>query len=232
MKSGSIQGAKTGKFEAAIFDIDGTIWNIFPVYYQAVNACLKRHGIPSLEFDFLIGLLKAGEPFDKKLASLKESLKLKISIDDLIDEIRGVFSDLEARTVQPYPGVTLLFSHLKNHNTKIGMATGRFTPRKRIRRICRRMEFDHLVDAVTSQLYVQHRKPAPDLIIDCARLLNVNVKNTLVVGDTKDDMLAAKHAGAAAIGILSGIDNREEMMAVQPLAVVKRLEDILPFVSG
>jgi HAD superfamily hydrolase (TIGR01509 family) len=230
MKRGSTREPKTGTFEAVIFDIDGTIWDIFPVYYQSVNECLIKHGIPSLEFDFLIGLLKAGEPFNKKLASLKESLNLKVTIDDLIDEIRHIFSDLEERTVQPYPGVTSLFSQLKNKNIKIGMATGRFTPCERIRKICRRMEIEHFVDAVTSQLYVQNRKPAPDLIIDCAQLLEISVKKCLVVGDTKDDILAGKKAGAAAIGILSGIDNYKEMMALQPLAVVKNPEDILDFV--
>jgi phosphoglycolate phosphatase-like HAD superfamily hydrolase len=92
------------------------------------------------------------------------------------------------------------------------------------------MGIDHYIDAVTSQLYVQHRKPAPDLIIDCAHHLAVPIEKCLVVGDTKDDILAAKDAGGTGIGILTGMDNYEEMMELKPLAVVNNLKDILAFV--
>lgn len=218
------------KFEAVIFDIDGTTWDIFPIYYEAVKQGLEKYDIPTPSMDFLIALLKSGESFSKKLTKMGESHGLRINIDDLLKEIKHIFNVLEEREVQPYPGVTSLFSQLKNRNIKIGMATGRFASRERIRRICRRMEIDHFVDAVTSQRYVQNPKPAPDLIIECARRLETPPEKGLVVGDTRDDILAAKGAGATAIGVVSGIDNYREMMALKPLAVVKSLEDILHFV--
>jgi phosphoglycolate phosphatase len=218
------------KFEAAIFDIDGTIWNIFPLYYKAVTKSLKNHGIPPPDFDYLTGMLKSGESFREKLADMTRSLTLDVSIDEVIMEIRDIFNDLEERTLKPYPGAKDLFSQLKKHRLKIGLATGRRAPRERIRKICRKMGLDHFVDAVTSQHYVQNRKPAPDLIIDCARRLKVPIEKCLVVGDTKDDILAAHGAGGTAIGILSGIDNYKQMMEVRPLAVVKSLEEILEFV--
>jgi HAD superfamily hydrolase (TIGR01549 family) len=219
-----------GKFGAVIFDIDGTVWDIFPVYHQAVKEGLKSHGIPPPNLDDLIGTLKTGESFREKLTHIAGSLPPDLLVDDLIVEIRDIFNNLEEQMVKLYPGAIHLFSELKNKNIKIGLFTGRISRREKIRKICRRMGIDHLVDAVTSQLYIQNRKPAPDLIIDCTGLLEVPVEKCLVVGDTKDDILAARNAGTRAIGILSGIDNYEEMMAVKPLAVVKSLEDILAFV--
>ena len=89
------------------------------------------------------------------------------------------------------------------------------------------MEIEHFIDTVTSQHYVQNRKPAPDLILDCAQRLGVPVEKCLVVGDTKDDILAARAAGGTAIGIVSGIDNFEELMSYEPFGVVKGLTEIL-----
>jgi beta-phosphoglucomutase-like phosphatase (HAD superfamily) len=43
---------------------------------------------------------------------------------------------------------------------------------------------------------VGKRKPAPDAILECAQRLQVPIKNCLVVGDTVDDILAARSAGA------------------------------------
>ena len=229
-KKKELLGSKSGNFSAVIFDIDGTVWDIFPIYYKAVNGVVEKYGLPAFEIDFLIGLLKSGESFAEKLREIKESFSLHISMEALMSEIKHIFRDLEERTVQPYPGVKPLFLHLKKNSLKIGIATGRSSSRVRLRKICRRMGIDHFIDAVASQLYVQNRKPAPDLILDCAGRLMISPERCLVIGDTKDDILAAKEAGAAAIGILSGIDNYEEMIAVKPLAVVKRLEDIVAFI--
>jgi len=230
MKERRYEGSKTGRFEAVIFDIDGTVWDIFPIYFQAVSEGLKKYGIPPVEIDLLIGLLKSGESFKNKISEMLDKLTPRIDIADLMKEVTDKFSDLEEESVQLYPDVPHLFSGLKNKNMKIGLATGRFSSRAKIRRICHRMGIDHFIDVVTSQLYVKHRKPAPDLIIDCARRLEVPIEKCLVVGDTKDDIIAAKEAGGTGIGIVTGMDNYEEMMGAKPLAVVKNLKEILAFV--
>jgi phosphoglycolate phosphatase len=218
------------KFEAVIFDIDGTIWNIFPIYHRAVEEGLKHHGIPPPDPEDLTRMLKTGESFRERLADTTQKLGLDISIDNVMKEIRDIFFDLEERTVEPYPGAMNLFLGLKRRNLRIGLATGRLAPRERIRRICRGMGMDHLIDAVTSRRYVENPKPAPDLIIDCAKRLRATIGRCLIVGDTRDDILAANAAGGTAIGILSGIDNHSDMLAAKPLAIVRDLEDILVFV--
>ena len=230
MKEQKYQGPKTGRFEGVIFDIDGTVWDIFPIYFQSVSEGLKKYGIPPVEIDFLIGLLKSGESFKHKISGMIGELKQRIDIAVFMKEVTDKFSDLEEEKVELYPDASSLFSMLKNRNMKIGLATGRFSSRERIRNICKRMGVDHFIDAVTSQLYVKHRKPAPDLIIDCASRLKVPIEKCLVVGDTKDDIIAAKEAGGTGIGILTGMDNYAEMMEAEPLAVVKNLKEIGAFV--
>jgi HAD superfamily hydrolase (TIGR01549 family) len=203
-------------FEAVIFDIDGTVWDIFPTYFQALSEGLKAYDIPPIDIDFLIAQLKAGESFNNIIDSLIKSVAPLINIAEFMKDVSSKYRDLEEGGVQLYPDALQLFPCLKIKNIKIGLATGRYSPRERIRKICLRMGIDHYIDAVTSQLYVQHQKPAPDLIIDCAYHLAVPIEKCLVVGDTKDDILAAKEAGGTGIGILTGKDNYEEMMKVKP----------------
>ncbi len=216
------------KFEGAIFDIDGTIWDIFPIYDQAVREGMKSHGFTPPRFEDLIGMIKTGESFREKLLSMTRQSDEAAVFDGVMSEIHRTFQDLEERALEPYPGVATLFSGLRENHIKIGLATGRRLERERIRRICRRMGIEHFIDTVTSQRYVPNRKPAPDLILDCARRLGVPVEKCLVVGDTKDDILAAQEAGGTAIGIVSGIDNSEELMSCKPFGVVKGLTEILP----
>ena len=66
------------------------------------------------------------------------------------------------------------------------------------------------VVVVTSE-QVQHAKPDPDLFIKAAELLGVDLRQSMVVGDSVWDLLAARRAGALGVGLLSGGYGREEL---------------------
>jgi len=220
-------GAVPENIEAVIFDIDGTVWDILPIYFQAVSEVLKKYDIPPVKEDFLIAQLKYGESFKKIITHTTSPTTAEIDPTDLLVDVKSMFRYLEEETVQPYPDVLGLFSALKIRNKKIGLATGRLSPRERIRKICIRMAINNYIDAVTSQLYVQHRKPAPDLIIDCAANLEVPIDRCIIVGDTRNDILAANNAGGTAIGVLTGLDSYDEMMMAEPFAIINNVKDIL-----
>ena len=51
---------------------------------------------------------------------------------------------------------------------------------------------------------VEHAKPAPDLLLKAAHLLDVDPAETWYVGDSRWDMVASKAAGMRAIAVLTG----------------------------
>jgi phosphoglycolate phosphatase-like HAD superfamily hydrolase len=68
----------------------------------------------------------------------------------------------------------------------------------------------HDAVVITSE-QVRHAKPDPDLFIKAAEVLGVDLRQSLVVGDSVWDLLAARRAGALGIGLLSGGYGREEL---------------------
>jgi phosphoglycolate phosphatase-like HAD superfamily hydrolase len=58
---------------------------------------------------------------------------------------------------------------------------------------------------------VRHAKPDPDLFLAAAALLGVEPAQSLVVGDSVWDLLAARRAGALGVGLMSGGYGREEL---------------------
>lgn len=58
-------------------------------------------------------------------------------------------------------------------------------------------------------------KPAPDMLLSACDSLGVSPARTAMVGDTPADLAMARAAGALAIGVLSGVGDRE---ALAPLA--------------
>ena len=47
---------------------------------------------------------------------------------------------------------------------------------------------------------VKRGKPAPDMVIKACRILKVNPKNTILIGDSKNDMAAGRRAGCISVG--------------------------------
>ena len=64
---------------------------------------------------------------------------------------------------------------------------------------------------VVTRDQVAHAKPDPDLFLAAAERLGVEVADTVVVGDSVWDLLAARRARALGIGLLSGGYGREEL---------------------
>jgi HAD superfamily hydrolase (TIGR01549 family) len=66
-------------------------------------------------------------------------------------------------------------------------------------------------DPVVTRDEVTHAKPDPDLFIAAAQRVGVEIENATVVGDSVWDMLAAQHARALGIGLLSGGYGEDEL---------------------
>jgi HAD superfamily hydrolase (TIGR01549 family) len=64
---------------------------------------------------------------------------------------------------------------------------------------------------VVTREEVPYAKPDPHLFLAAARRLGVDIEDSIVVGDSVWDMLAAQRARALGVGVLSGGYGREEL---------------------
>jgi phosphoglycolate phosphatase-like HAD superfamily hydrolase len=74
---------------------------------------------------------------------------------------------------------------------------------------------------------VRYAKPDPDLFLAGARLLGVDVRDTVVVGDSVWDLLAARRARALGVGVLSGGYGREELVECGAYRVYEDTAELL-----
>ena len=80
---------------------------------------------------------------------------------------------------------------------------------------------------------VQHAKPDPDLFLASAARLGVDVRDSIIVGDSVWDLLAAQRAGALGIGLLSGGYGQDELERAgayrvyqDPLDLLQHLDEV------
>ena len=80
---------------------------------------------------------------------------------------------------------------------------------------------------------VRYAKPDPDLFLAAADRLGVSIHNSVVVGDSVWDLLAAQRARALSVGFLSGGYGQEELEKAgayrvyqDPLDLLNHLDEV------
>jgi HAD superfamily hydrolase (TIGR01549 family) len=74
---------------------------------------------------------------------------------------------------------------------------------------------------------VEHAKPDPDLFLAAAERLGVPIENSIVVGDSVWDLLAARRARAMGVGLLSGGYGQDELDRAGAYRVYQDPADLL-----
>ncbi len=80
---------------------------------------------------------------------------------------------------------------------------------------------------VVTRDQVRHAKPDPDLFLAAADRLGVDISESVVIGDSVWDLLAARRARALGVGLLSGGYGREELERAGAYRVYNDPADLL-----
>jgi HAD superfamily hydrolase (TIGR01549 family) len=80
---------------------------------------------------------------------------------------------------------------------------------------------------VVTRDQVRYAKPDPDLFIAAADRLKIDIRNSVVVGDSVWDLLAARRAGALGVGLLSGGYGQDELERAGAYRVYEDPADLL-----
>jgi phosphoglycolate phosphatase len=75
-------------------------------------------------------------------------------------------------------------------------------------------------------------KPNPYLLLQAMDELGVRPDQTVMLGDTTYDMLMARNAGTAAVGVIWGVHEAHELATAGAHRVVERFEEIPPIVQA
>lgn len=126
------------------------------------------------------------------------------------------------REVQPLAGAHDLLAALKERGHALVLASS-----------SKQHEVDHYVDLLgareladgwTTSADVERTKPAPDLVT--AAVERAGGGDAVMVGDSTWDCEAAKRAGLATIGVLTGGFSEQELREAGAVCVFERLDDL------
>jgi HAD superfamily hydrolase (TIGR01509 family) len=129
-----------------------------------------------------------------------------------------------ASQVRPLPGARELLAYLSKAGVPWAIATsGRL---ESARPTLEALGVGPEVPVVTRD-QVGHAKPDPDLFLTAAERLGVPIGDSVVVGDSVWDLLAARRARALGVGLLSGGYGQDELERAGAYRVYQDPADLL-----
>ena len=205
-----------------LFDLDGTLVDSVYQHVLAWHEVLGRAGMQLSVWKIHRRIGMSGGLFVNAL--LRETGK-QLSVEEA-KQLRSQHADAFVRRmgdVRPLPGSRELLQRLNQLRVPWAIATSG-SPATAGPSIAM-LEVDPPV--VITREDVAHAKPDPDLFLAAADRLGVDILQSIVVGDSVWDLLAAQRARALGLGVLSGGYGREELQQAGAYRVYDDPADLL-----
>lgn len=188
-------------YEGFIFDCDGTLADTMPLHFQAWSESLERKlGRPS-DFTEEMFYRFGGMPARQIIERLNRDYGYGLNVMEFAHE-------KEMRFVELLPGIgpvqeVVDVLHRLGANAKVAVASGGLTDivRETLEYIGFKVGPEEAIKHLIGSDQVTHGKPAPDLFLRAAEMLEVDPQRCLVFEDAEPGFLAAKAAGMAYIDI-------------------------------
>jgi phosphoglycolate phosphatase len=219
--------------EVILFDLDGTLIDSAPDLASAVNHMLTSMSRPTFSEETIRSWVGNGAKVLVKRA-LSGASKVDENLDNnLVEQSLQTFLSFYKKNLcintQLYPGVRACLKILKAREYHLVIVTNK--PEEFIAPIITALELDGLFTILLGANSLPKRKPDPLPLLHVCQELNVTVEQCLMVGDSKNDILAAKAAKMDSIGLTYGYNYGEDIAVHQPEAVFNDFSDIIAALS-
>ncbi len=201
-----------------IFDLDGTLIDSSAGVAEAVNYSLAKLGLPERSHSEISRHI--GFPLKKMYSDFGA---------EPYDELYRHFQDRAATSVidaaVPLDGAHETAERLFAHGYPMAIATTKV--RRHVDQIVAKLGWPEMFPVLVGGDEVAQQKPAPDAFVLAMQRLNSLPANSIVIGDTINDVLAARQLKIPVIGVISPYGGNDELRASNPDYVIDKIS-LLP----
>ena len=202
-------------FKAVIFDLDGLILDTEPTYFAAWQQAADKLGY-HISDSFCVGL--SGLPFSLVESKLAQYFGITFPFKKFYTLSSCIWrTSAEREGIAVKKGVFDILHELQDCEIPYCLATN--SPEVNARECLQYAAIDNLFTTLICRDHVQAPKPAPDLFLHAAKVLNHPIENCIVIEDSLTGLIAANHANAFSVLVPSMPDADGQMRALAGIVV-------------
>lgn len=212
------------KFHTVLFDLDGTLLNTTPLILSSFLHTLRCH-CPEKEIGEPEVMACLGEPLWDQMVRFGGEERAEAMVQTYREHNVAHHDDL----VEAFPGVPEVLVELQKQGLDMAVVSNK--QRQTVEmglRLCQLEEF--FAEVIC---FGEAKKAKPDgapirLAMD---RLQAKPATTLMVGDSKYDLLAAQDADVSGAGVAWTVHGRESLLAYQPEFMLESMEDLYEIIG-
>ena len=205
--------------ELILFDLDGTLVDSAFDLYRAMNMSLNALQLPSVtEQQVRTWIGKGTSLFCQSTLQHLTGNVNPVQYHQLLQTFLSIYNAEPCLDTQVFHGVREFLQWGLEHNKKMICVTNK--PEQPARMIVDSLGLsEYFIDVVGGDRF-EERKPHPRQLLFCMQQYQVAPAKTLMIGDSSNDVEAAKRAGIDCIVVSYGYNHGEDIHACQPQQVI------------
>lgn len=215
------------KYQAVIFDLDGTILNTLDDLAAATNVVLTENGLPARTTDEVRRFV--GNGIRKLIERAVPAGTDVATIDRLFARFKEYYGAHCADATRPYDGIPALLRRLRADGYRTAVVSNKAD--FAVKELCRDY-FPDLFDSVAGEREGIRRKPAPDTVNAVLADFGLSPAKAVYVGDSDVDVETAKNAGMDCIGVAWGFRGETFLREHGATTVVSDAEELYRCISA
>jgi len=207
------------KFVNLLFDLDGTVADTS----EDIIDCAKRACLDILDEELNITKANLGPSISEIITFLKPGTD-DIYLKKIIIKFRNYYDNNFYKKTKLYDGILELLNYLKISGYKLFIVTNK--PNLPTGKILKKFKiYDLFNKIITPDIENGMNFDKTAMINNLITFLNLDKKKTIMIGDTSNDISAAKENDIQSLLVLYGYGSNELMKNFKPDYLVKKVND-------
>lgn len=207
--------------EAIIFDLDGTLIDSIPIYLSVFERVLRE----DLDLETPADTIR--RQFGKNSKDIMMGILEEMRVDPSQVDMEGVLVDVRKGFLERLKDIMILpgaFGLLDKLDAEYPLALATSSGRYYTSLVLANLGLEKYFDAVVTANDVQQAKPAPDVYLKAAALLETKPAKCLVFEDAAHGVKAAKSAGMKVVAVTTGSSSKAELLPERPDYIIASLK--------
>ncbi|MCB8838215.1 phosphoglycolate phosphatase [Aurantimonas sp. VKM B-3413] len=216
--------AAPGWPKAVLFDLDGTLIDSAPDIHASLNETLASYGEPPFTLEAVTRMVGGGVPklIERAYAALDKELD-PATRDRIVERFLAIYEPRATELTTLCAGASEATREFAEAGVRLGVVTNK--PEAATREILQHFALLGLLDVVVGGDAGPAKKPEPGLLFLACERMNLTVDDVVFVGDSENDVEAARAAAMTVIAVRGGYT----VLAPEALgatALVDRLDEL------
>jgi phosphoglycolate phosphatase len=210
---------------AVLFDLDGTLLDTAADIAWALNRAVAELGWPPVPLAAVRVMIGRGAPMLIRRLAWEQQRTLDDAAQQALTERffhhYGALQDSGRSTAQPFAGVREALQELHAAGTRLAVVTNK--QRRFAVSLMQRLGFDGWLDCIVGGDCCARRKPDPAPLLFACQSLRIAPVQALMVGDSTNDVQAARAAGIPVVCVPYGYNEGEDPRGLPCDAIIESL---------